>query len=61
MKSSGASEMSTTSGVMEVLSDLEPGGKTDYMEAKAMYKKFWTECQGCFVWNIDTKYEISTE
>jgi hypothetical protein len=61
MCTSGAEEMSTTSGVTEVLSNLEPGGKTDYLETKTMYEKFWTEYQKCFVWNVDTKYTISID
>jgi hypothetical protein len=61
MKILGAGEMSMTSGVTKVPSDLEPDGQTDYLETKIMYKKFRTECQGCFVWNVDTKYKISIE
>jgi hypothetical protein len=61
MCTSRAGEMSTTSGVIEVPLDLELGGKTDYLEMKTMYEKFWTECQECFVWNVDTKYAISID
>jgi hypothetical protein len=32
--------MSTTSGVTKVPSDLELGGKTDYLEMKTMYENF---------------------
>jgi hypothetical protein len=53
--------MSTTSGMTEVPSNLESSGQTDYLETKIMYKKFWTECHECFVWNLDIKYEISIE
>ena len=56
MRTSRAREMSTTYGVMEVPSDLKPGGKTVYLETKTIYEKFWTECHKCFVWNVDTKY-----
>jgi hypothetical protein len=28
---------------------------------KMMYKIFWSECQECFVWNVDTKYAISID
>jgi hypothetical protein len=24
-----------------------------------MYKKFWIECQDCFVFEVNTKYSIS--
>jgi hypothetical protein len=61
MRSSGVGEMSTTSIVTEVPSDLEPGGKTDYLETKTMYEKFWTECQEYFIWDVDIKYEIPIE
>jgi hypothetical protein len=44
MCTSGAREMSTTSSVTKVPSDLEPGGKTDYQGTKTMYEKFWVEC-----------------
>jgi hypothetical protein len=47
--------------VTEVPSDLEPGGKTDYLETKTMYEKFWTECQEYFIWDVDIKYEIPIE
>lgn len=40
MKILGAKEMSRALGVIEVPSDLEPGGKTNYLETKMMYKKF---------------------
>jgi hypothetical protein len=53
--------MSTTSGINKVPSDLEPSGRTDYLETKIMYKKFWMEYQECFVWNVGTKYTISIE
>jgi hypothetical protein len=32
--------MSTTSDVIEILSNLESNGKSDYLETKTMYKKF---------------------
>jgi hypothetical protein len=53
-------EMNTTSGIMEVPSELEPG-QIDYLETKTMYEKFWTECQSCFVFEVDTKYSISID
>jgi hypothetical protein len=61
MRTSRAKEMSTTFGIIEVPSDLEPGGRMDYLEKKTMYKKFWTKCHKCFIWNIDTKYLISID
>jgi hypothetical protein len=33
-------EMSTTFGILEVPFDLEPRGKMDYLEIKAIYKNF---------------------
>jgi hypothetical protein len=40
MHTLGAGEMSTTTGVTEVPSDLKPGGRTDYLQTKTIYKKF---------------------
>ena len=53
--------MSTTFGMTKVPFDLEPNGQTDYLDTKIMYKKFRTECQKCFMQNVDTKYKISIE
>jgi hypothetical protein len=54
-------ELSTTSAITEVPSSLEPGEKTDYNETKTMYKKFWSECQDCFVFEVDKKFSISID
>jgi hypothetical protein len=57
--------MSIASFTMEVPSNLEPGGKTDYLKMKIMYEKFWTECHfgqsaiKCSLFQVDTKYAIS--
>lgn len=45
--------------VTQVPSDFESGGKIHYLETKAMYKKFWSKYQECFVFEGDTKYIIS--
>jgi hypothetical protein len=39
-KTLGAREMSIASGVIEIPTDLQLGGKTDYIEKKIMYEKF---------------------
>jgi hypothetical protein len=54
-------EVSTASAITEVPSSLEPGKKTDYNETKTMYEKFWTECQDCFVFEVDRKFSISID
>jgi hypothetical protein len=54
-------ELSTTFAITEVPSSLEPGEKTDYNETKTMYKKFWIECQDCFVFEVDKKFSISID
>jgi hypothetical protein len=54
-------ELSTTSAITEVPSSLEPGEKTDYNETKTMYKKLWSECQDCFVFEADKKFSISID
>jgi hypothetical protein len=61
LKTSAAGEMSMALVVTKVPSDLEIGGKTNYEETKVMYEKLWSECQECFVFEVDTKYEISIE
>jgi hypothetical protein len=40
MKTLGAGEMSTTSGIIKVPCNLETSGKTDYLKVKIMYEKF---------------------
>jgi hypothetical protein len=54
-------ELSTTSAITEVPSSLELGEKTDYNETKTMYEKFWSECQDCFVFEVDKKFSISID
>jgi hypothetical protein len=61
MRVSQIAEISTASAITKVPSSLEPGEKTDYNETKTMYKKFWTECQGCFVFEVYKKYSISID
>jgi hypothetical protein len=61
MRVSRIVEISTTSATTDVLSSLESGEKMDYNETKTMYKKFWTECQDCFVLEVDRKYSISID
>jgi hypothetical protein len=47
--------------ITKFLSSLELGEKTDYNETKTIYKKFWTKCQDCFVFEVDRKYSISID
>jgi hypothetical protein len=61
MRVSRLAEISTASAITKDSSALEPGEKLDYNETKAMYESFWTECQDCFVFEVDTKYSISIE
>jgi hypothetical protein len=61
MRVSGTIEISTASEVIEVPSELETRGQIDYKETKTMYKKFWTEFQSRFVFEMDTKYSISID
>jgi hypothetical protein len=58
MRTSRAKEMSTTFGIIEVPSDLEPGGRMDYLEKKTMYKKFWTKCHKCFMERVPKDWTI---
>jgi hypothetical protein len=50
--------MSMVSATTKVPFALELDEKTDYNEIKTIYKKFWIECQDCFVFEVDTKYSI---
>ena len=59
MRVSRPAEGSTSSAVTEIPSALELGKKTDYKETKTMYEKFWSECQHCFVFEVDKKFSIS--
>jgi hypothetical protein len=61
MNTLGVGEMSMASKVTQVPSDFEPGRETNYLETKIMYENFWTKCQECFVFEVDTKYEISID
>jgi hypothetical protein len=61
MRVSRPAKISTVSAITEVLSAFEPGEKTNCNETKTMYKKFWTKCQDCFVFEVDTKYSKSIE
>jgi hypothetical protein len=61
MKVIGTVEMSTASAITEVPSELEPRRQTDYQETKTMYKKFWTDYQSCYVFEVDLKYSISID
>jgi hypothetical protein len=61
MRLSRPAKVSTASAITEVPSSLEPGEKTDYNETKTMYEKFWTECQDCFVFEVDRKFSISID
>ena len=40
---------------------LGPGEKADYNETKTMYEKFWSECQECFVFEVNTKFSVSID
>jgi hypothetical protein len=61
MQVSRGAEISTASAITEVPSSLEPGEKIDYNEMKTMHEKFWTECQDCFVFEVDRKFSISID
>jgi hypothetical protein len=61
MRVSRIAEISAASAITKVPSSLKPSEKTDYNETKTMYKKVWTECQDCFVFEVDRKYSISID
>jgi hypothetical protein len=51
-------EPSIASALTDVPAELTPGEDIDYSDAQKTYKKLWTECQDCFMFDTDTKYEI---
>jgi hypothetical protein len=61
MRVSRGAEICTASTITKVSSSRELGEKTDYNETNTMYKKFWTECQDFFVFEVDKKFSISID
>ena len=51
-------EASTASALTEVLVELEDGDEVDLEAIRKIYKRFWMECQGCFIFDIDEKREV---
>ena len=59
MQISRPAEASIASAVTEIPSELEPRDNKDYNETKIMYEKFWSECQDCFVFEVDKNFSVS--
>ena len=49
---------STASALTEVLVELEDGNEVDLEAIRKTYERFWMECQGCFIFDIDEKREV---
>ena len=58
MKVARPAEVSIGSALTEIPKDLEPGETTDYTETKTNYEKFWSECQECFIFDVDKKFSL---
>ena len=51
-------EASTASALTEVLVELKDGDEADLEAIRKIYERFWMECQGCFIFDIDEKREV---
>ena len=51
-------EASTASALTEVPVELEDGDEADLEVIKKIYEKFWMECQRCFIFEINEKWEV---
>ena len=49
---------STTSAFTEVPVELEDGNEADLEAIRKIFERFWMECQGCFIFEIDEKREV---
>ena len=38
--------------------ELEDGNEADLEAIRKIYERFWMECQGCFIFDIDEKREV---
>ena len=54
----GKVKASTALAITQIPSELESGQEFDYTEIANIYNKFWTECQSCFVFGVEAKYEV---
>ena len=39
----------------------EPQKKADFKHIDAVYKKFWSECKGAYIFGVDAKKEVSID
>ena len=51
-------EASTASALIKVPVELEDGDEADLEAIRKIYERFWMECQGCFIFEIDEKQEV---
>ena len=51
-------EASTASVLTEVPVELEDGDEADLEAIMKINERFWMECQGCFIFEIDEKQEV---
>ena len=46
------------SALTEVPVELEDGDEADFEAIRKIYERFWMECLGCFIFEIDEKREV---
>ena len=51
-------EASTAYALIEVHVELEDGNKIDLEAIQKSYERFWMECQGCYIFEMDEKQEV---
>ena len=58
---SKVAEASLADAMRKVPSLYEPQKKADFKHINAMYKKFWSECEGAYIFGVDAKRELSID
>ena len=46
------------SALIEVLVELKDGDKAGLEAIRKIYERFWMECQGCYIFEMDEKREV---
>ena len=56
---SEVAEANLADAMSKVPSSYEPEKKADFKHINAVYKKFWSECEGAYIFGVDAKKELS--
>ena len=54
-------EASLASALTNVPIELKHGDEADLEAIAKIYKRFWMECQGCYVFEMDKKHELDID